>query len=334
MKTAVLLVMAFLVMVSLAFGQSPTGLEPVRNDAPTDDTYLYPSGRLHEYTIYRGTPVVDGDLSDWLDIPFTEMDLWQVWDGNEPRESEISDDPEYSAEYDAGVTFPCWHGVEDCAARFKMLWDDNSVYFVTVQDDDDYKAGPTAVAEPWKIWEGDNVQIGIDVRDPSTGGSLRADSPETNTEGGWAVVDYVDESFYGHWNALWVDPDGGEWSGGSGWPLELSPGTCTSPSPQATGKAIHGNYDFESNRITFELALDHWLDIVAGAKQMMAIITNDGDPAGVSGDRDGRQGAMQWGRGIINPKDTRKYGSILFSDQTPPETAVETSTWGKIKSTY
>jgi hypothetical protein len=280
---------------------------------------------------------VDGDINDavWQQIPFTECDMWQVWDGNDPRETEISDDPDYSADIAEGRTFPCWTGSEDAACRFKMLWDDDNVYFVTVQDDDAYQEGPNNVEEPWKIWEGDNVQVGIDIRDPSTGGGLRADAPENYTEAGWAIVLFVDETYYGHWNAVWTNPEtGAEVAGGDGWPLELAPGTCDSPNLLAKGHAIHGTNDAATNRITFELAVMKWFGVEAGAAQMMSLIGNDGDPAGVSGDRDGRQGAIQWGRGIINPKDSQKYGSILFSDQGPPATSVESSTWGKIKSTF
>ena len=41
-------------------GPFPLGTETVRNDAPVDETD--PDGVLHEYTAYKGTVVVDGNL--------------------------------------------------------------------------------------------------------------------------------------------------------------------------------------------------------------------------------------------------------------------------------
>jgi hypothetical protein len=325
MKTAVFVMIAFLVMVSVAFGQAPYGTEPLRNDAPIDKRF--PSGVVHEYTAYKGTPVIDGDINDaiWLKIPFTEMNEWQ--------EQSYGEDVGV-IDVGSGETTPDWKGPTDKAARFKILWDDGGVYVVTVEDDDDYLPGPTVLTEPWKIWEGDNVQMAVDT-DGARGGILRADGEPTFGESGWSVVNFVDESFFGNWCGYYLDPlTDTEPTNATGWNFVLLPGDCTSPEPLANGGAIAGNYDWDTNRITFELGFELWEGIDPGAVQLMMIMANDADNAGTSGATQGRQGVVEWGRGCDFTKDSGDYGSILFSDDAPSGEAVESSTWGKIKSTY
>jgi hypothetical protein len=327
MKTAVFVMIAFLVMVSVAFGQAPYGTEPIRNDAPIDSRF--PSGVYHEYTAYKGTPVIDGDINDaiWLKIPFTEMELWQEGTGVE--------DEDIVPDVYSGETTVNWMGPSDKTARFKMLWDDGGVYFVTVEDDDEYVPGPTVLTEPWKIWEGDNVQVGIDT-DYGPGKPRADEGAEVNFgESGWSVVNFVDESYFGNWTSEYTDPITGDAVMSSpGWSMVLLPGDCDSPEPLANGSAIHGTYDWDSNRITFELGMELWEGIEPGAKQLMSFMANDADNAGTSGDTQGRQGWVEWGRGIGFTKDSGDYGTVLFSEDAPSGEAVESSTWGKIKSTY
>ena len=334
MKVVVFVALALLVMVSAAFAQAPYGTEPVRNDAPIDNKI--PSGVYHEYTCYRGSPVIDGDINDpvWQAIPFTEMELWQEGEGYEGLANEELEDV-YTVEVATDAPFGNWMGLDDKSARFKMLWDDGGVYVVTVEDDDFYLAGSTVLIEPWLIWQGDNVQLGIDIRDPSTGGGLRGDDIVPFGESGWAVVDFEKESYFGNWTCDYTDPiDGDMPNTGDGWPITLLPGTCDSPEPLANGSAIHGNYDWDTNRITFELGFELWEGVGPGAKQLMMLMANDADEAGVSGEKSGRQGWVEWGRGLGFVKDSSDYGSVLFSDAAPSGEAVESSTWGKIKSTY
>lgn len=325
MKTAVFVMLALLVMASVAFAQAPYGTEPIRNDAPIDSRF--PSGVVHEYTAYRGSPVIDGDINDavWLKVPWTEMNEWQ--------EQSYGEDVGV-IQVTAGETTPDWKGPDDKAARFKILWDDGGVYCVSVEDDDDYLPGPTVLTEPWKIWEGDNIQWAVDTN-YGVGGQLRADGEVTFGECGWSVVNFVDESFFGNWCGYYLDPlTGSEPTNATGWNFILLPGDCDSPEPLANGSSIHGNYDWDTNRITFELGFELWEGVEPGGLQLMMIMANDADNAGVSGDTQGRQGVVEWGRGCDFTKDSGDYGSILFSEAEPAGEAVESSTWGKIKSTY
>ena len=325
MRAVVFVALALLVMVSVAFAQAPYGTESLRNDAPIDSRF--PSGVVHEYTVYRGSPVIDGDINDpvWLQIPFTEMNEWQ--------EQGLLED-EGVIQVAAGEVADNWKGPDDKAGRFKMLWDDGGIYVVSVEDDDEYLPGPTVLTEPWKIWEGDNVQLAVDT-EGARGGSLRADDEATFGESGWSVVNFVDESYFGNWTTNYHDPlTDTDPNAGIGWAIVLLPGTCDSPEPLANGSAIHGNYDWDTNRITFELGLELWAGVDMGAVQLMMIMANDADNAGTSGDTQGRQGVVEWGRGCCFTKDSGDYGSVLFSDQVPSGEAVESSTWGKIKSTY
>jgi hypothetical protein len=325
MKTAVFVGIVLLVVASVALAQAPYGTEPIRNDSPFDKRF--PSGVIHEYTVYRGSPVLDGDINDaiWLKVPFTEMNEWQ--------EQSYGEDVGI-IDVESGETTPDWKGPTDKAARFKFLWDDGGFYLVTVEDDDDYLPGPTVLTEPWKIWEGDNVQLCVDT-DGARGGILRADGEASFGESGWSVVNFVDESYFGNWTSYYHDPlTDTDIMTSIGWPMVLLPGDCDSPEPLANGSAIYGTYDWDTNRITFELGMELWEGVEPGAVQLMMVMANDADNAGVSGDTQGRQGVVEWGRGCDFTKDSGDYGSVLFSADEPAGEAVESSTWGKIKATY
>ena len=273
-------------------GPFPTGTETVRNDAPCETSIPDEMGTLHEYTAYRGTPVVDGDVDNdavWNSIPWTAMDQYT----------------------DQGTTESCyifdgacdghekWWGPDDITAWFKILWDDDNVYFALKKIDNEYLYDETHMDNLGNIWMDDAYQIVLDTNDPFDQGG-----PLPSAEIGLALLDYTETAYH-------------SWRNTNGDPLALAEGNGSSAIEICDGKAFFAtqteNEDGGYTEI-MEVAFEKWGDIVADEAQMMSIMANDFD-------EDHAVDALEWSRGIFHGKLPERYASIVYSSSEP--TAVQ-----------
>ena len=275
-------------------GPFPTGQETVRNDAPCDENEPDEMGTVHEYTAYRGTPVVDGDVVNdavWNKIPWTAMDHYDVQGG------------ENCYIFDGACDgIDNYSGPDDITAWFKILWDDDNVYFALKKIDNEYVFDENRVNDLPNIWQDDAYQIVLDTNDPADIGG-----PGPSAEIGLALLDY-DITAYNSWRNT------------NGDPLALADGNGTSDVEICDGKAFFASQIDSAAFYTevMEVAFVKWDEIVADQPQMMSIMANDRD-------EDHAVDALQWSRGIFNGKEPSRYASIVYSASEPPEaTAVET----------
>lgn len=273
-------------------GPFPYGTETVREDAPVDITDPSPNGVIHEITAYRGTPVVDGDLTDevWQKLPWTPLE-WYIDQVGRTEEGSL---------YDEALTPSYWDGWNDYVAWFKILWDDENIYLATKRMDDDYSFVDGTDAATGNIWQNDGWQLKLDTRPPF---DYEAESP--GSEIGFCLVDQTEEA-YNYW--------GNEYN--SNRALELAEGTNTSTSASTDGKAIYGNLELtdEAWVETFEIAFIKWEEIVADEAQMFSICALDRDMGS-------QEAVLQWAQGIY-VKNQEEYGSILWSNQEPSGTGI------------
>ncbi|MBN1554747.1 MAG: beta-galactosidase trimerization domain-containing protein [Phycisphaerae bacterium] len=92
------------------------------------------------YTAYRlaRAPVIDGDLSDWPELPVLFL-------GQEQH-----------------VSSGDWSGPDDCRALIRLGWDDKALYFaVRVIDDEIVQNLPDGEAS--RIWSEDSIQWSVDI---------------------------------------------------------------------------------------------------------------------------------------------------------------------------
>jgi len=274
---------------TLNVGPFPTGKEAVRNDAPCDVNVPNSSGILHEYTAYRGTPVIDGTVDTdavWNTIPWTVMD---TYDANAT----------YANVFDGG-----WEGVagfpsgwDDITAWFKVLWDDNHVYFALKKRDNENVYVEDHMAGTGNIWQDDAYQIVLNTNDPAVGN----DGPGISTEVGVALL-AQDNPTFNVWGST---------------PLVLADGNSSSLSESGNGKAFFGSQVASATYYTevMEVAFIKWPEIVANEPQLFSIMDNDPDT-------DNTVQALCFGPGIFSTKTWTKYASILYSPNGAP-TAVE-----------
>lgn len=275
---------------TLQAGPFPLGTEPVRNDAPVDETD--PNEVIHEYTIYKGTPTVDGNVDEaaWNAIPWTLMEFY--YDVPTSTEGSLCNN-DFVAEN--------WDGWEDFTAWFKLLHDDENVYLTVMKYDDDINYDPATRDNNGNIWQNDAYQLVLDMRYP---GDFEEEMP--GTEIGVCLVD--EEEVYNYWS--------------SGQPtvpmqLELADGDCESTIASATGKAIHGKITDTADGYmeVMEMAFIKWDDMMDGMLGMLSICALDRD-------YDIRESVTQWAQGLY-VKTTTEYGSVLWSSEAPPASAVE-----------
>ena len=293
------IIFCLLAFASLAFAQVfppvwqpgpfPTGTEVVRNDAPANETIPDEMGTIYEYTAYRGTPVIDGVVNGdpvWNSIPWTAMNQYT---GNASGESCYI----FDGACEGVENF--W-GAEDISAFFKILWDDDHVYFALYKVDDDYVYDDTHLGEDQgNIWQDDAYQIVLDANDPFDQGG-----PLPSAEIGLALLDYQEAAYF-------------SWRNTNGDPLALADGTSESAVLSGDGKAFIAKHSEINAGYTevMEVAFVKWADIVADTPQMMSIMANDNDDIH---DVD----ALEWSRGIFHGKLAERYASIVYSSSEAP----------------
>ncbi|MBN1999992.1 T9SS type A sorting domain-containing protein [candidate division KSB1 bacterium] len=266
-------------------GPFPFGTEPVRDDAPVDVTD--PNDVIHEYTAYKGTVVVDGDLSDsaWVAIPWTFMEFNRDWQSS--TEGSLWDEAYEPGGYD---------GWEDLSSWFKIIHDDENIYVAVMRYDDDFNYDPTTTDNPGNIWQNDAYQIIIDTRLP---GDFEMESP-----GAEVGISYVDElEVYNWWSTTYQNPPE---------QLQLAEGNCASGLASTDGKAIIGSLDESGDLIVekMEVAFVKFDVMIEGDEGMLSICALDRD-------YDTNESVNQWAQGLF-VKTSEEYGSVYWS----PETAV------------
>jgi len=273
-------------------GPFPMGTEPVRDDASVDIVKPGTDGIVHEYTAYKGTPVVDGDLSDdiWKQIPWTPLEYYLDQVGR-TEEFEL---------YEDGIEPTYWFGWEDITAWFKMVWDDNNIYIATRRIDDDYSFVAGTDVSTGNIWQNDGWQIKLDTRP-----ALEFDTVSPGAEVGFCLVDY-ENAAYNYWANAY----------NSNQALDLADGSNTSTSPSTEGKAIFGKLEeIDTGYMeTFEVAFVKWPEVLEGDAEMFSICALDRD-------YDVQECVLQWAQGIY-VKNQEHYGSVLWSPNAPPVTGV------------
>lgn len=270
-------------------GPFPLGTETVRNDAPVDG--VDPDGVLHEYTAYKGTVVVDGNLEDaeWAKIPWTLMEFNR--DIAAGVEGSLWDDA-----YDA----PNWDAWEDLTTWFKVLHDDNNIYVALMRRDDNNSIVASTRDSNGNIWQNDAYQMIVDARFP---GDFEEEMP--GSEIGFGLIE--EEEVYTYWSTTYQNPS---------LQLELAAGDCGSTIASATDKAIHGSIVENADGYveTMEVAFVKWPEISYDALGMFTICALDRD-------YDIHESVNQWAQGLF-VKTYEEYGSILWSSASAPETAV------------
>jgi len=270
-------------------GPFPTGTEEIRGDAPLDTNTPNEMGTWHEYTAYRGTPVVDGDVDNdpvWNSIPWTPMDSYTVGGAQCYIFDGACDDLE------------SWTGFEDITAWFKVLWDDEHVYFALKKYDNEYISDETHIDALGDLWQDDAYQIVLNTNDP-----IDNDGSGVFTEIGVGLLAYEEEA-YNNWIGI---------------PLELADGNGESIVDICNGKAIIGSQTEFDDHYTevIEVAFLRWDEIVADTPQMFSIMCNDPD-------EDHTVEALEWGRGIFAKTGPVEYASIVYSSESVPSVLVAT----------
>jgi len=273
-------------------GPFPTGTEAVRNDSPVDAMDPSPSGVIHEYTAYQGTPVVDGDVMTdevWNKIPWTPME-WHISFPNTANTGDI---------YDGGYSPENWDGWDDITAWFKVLWDQDYIYVATRKVDDNYNYLPGTDTDTGNIWQNDAYQIHIDSR---PAGQFDAEGP--GAEIGLCLVEGME--VYNFWSINAGDKA-----------LELADGNNTTGAESCLGKAFIAKQEDTATGYaeTMEMAFILWPEIVADEAEHFSIMVLDRD-------YDLRDCGFQWAQGIY-VKTQDKYGSIFWSSKAAPENGVE-----------
>ncbi len=314
--TIIMIISAILFLNSSARGQVfppanssgpfPTGLETIRDDAPFDKLEL--SDVIHEYTCYKGTPIIDGDVDNdpvWQQIPYTPMEWYEIIAPHSEFEIYDNESDTYLGQYDH-------------FAQFKMLWDGSLIYMaIQVIDDDYYDLQPQS-----NVWNNDCIQLGLHTR------------PMDSAQGGTGIGNnfgYIQDTVrfhrpmvethnFAHTQMLPAD--------GSGSYYFVNDGLFEE------GKAILCRVD-DSNAdysiVTWEIAFDpYWGDlgpeVIENSVARLSLLALDMD----EDDNLIFQGSG-WGKGILTTKNMDHFGSVLFSQDAAPSSGIETT---KIAPTF
>ncbi len=270
-------------------GPFPLGSEETRDDAPVDITD--PTDVVHEYTAYKGTPVIDGKADDevWQRIPWTLMEY----------NTDIVDGTAGSL-WDAESIPPSWLGWDDLATYFKVAHDDDYIYLTVARYDDDYSFVFETTENDGNIWQNDAYQMIVDTRYP-----YEYDEEMPGAEIGLCQVDELE--VYHFWSTSNQNP---------AVQLELAEGDNASGVTSTDGKAIHGTIEYTDLGYfeVMEAAFVKYDDMVDDMITMFSVCALDRD-------FDMHESVNQWARGIW-AKDPEMYGSIWWHPETAPVTGV------------
>jgi len=286
----------------------PLGTEPVRDDAACDNPatwegLMLDSPYYHEYTMYQGQVIVDGDSSDaaWQAIPWTRCDVWEA--SYEEAYPMIT----FWEDFDA-----FWTSWKDKQVDFKWLWnEENGVMYLLVKDIDDAYVLSHASADSFggpeslggDLWQGDCFEIGFA---PFVDG-LPPTSQVWKHEGYFTDVD----------GNLRFFPVAASWQGSEN-PLELADGDSESEFEETTGKAIRMTKDGDTR--IYEMAIK----LLPGMEKNVVWAWGlQVDEADEESDENSREGVMKFGMGKRKPNT---WSSILFSSESVVTAGVEKQT--------
>jgi len=111
-----------LLSVSLVIAQDPPAVHPK-------------TGEELVLEVFRGTPEIDGDLSDWNLAAMTPAVL--------------------DVEEQLNVGQASWDNVDDCGGEFYLLWDDENIYMAVVVTDDKLSMNKSG----GDIWNADAIEV-------------------------------------------------------------------------------------------------------------------------------------------------------------------------------
>ena len=273
----------------------PLGTEPIRDDAACDNPdawegLMLDSPYYHEYTVYQGTVVVDGDTSDpaWQAIPWTICDVW------DSGETDVPTAITFWEEFD-----DIWTSWEDRKAAFKWLWneDEGALYFLVKDIDDLIVLGPgaadeyTGVGTGGTLWQGDCFELGFAPYEDGLPPAGRV----------WSYEGYfldVEEDVR-YWPVAGTLADE---------VLELMDGTSNSYYSETAEKAIHLTID--GNMRIYEMAIQLLTGMEADAVWAWGLQVDEADEE-TGGNN--RQGTIKFGMG---KRDPDSWSSMLFSSET------------------
>ncbi|MHC4625551.1 MAG: sugar-binding protein [Planctomycetota bacterium] len=124
-RKCLLVAIITLVSVSLAIAQDPPAVHPKTGE----DLVL---------EVFRGSPDIDGDLSDWNLSAMTPAIL--------DAEEQLSGD---------SANTGAWSGPDDCGAEFYLLWDDENIYMAAIVKDDKLSQNKSGGS----IWNADAAEV-------------------------------------------------------------------------------------------------------------------------------------------------------------------------------
>ena len=280
-------------------GPFPTGTETVRNDAPFDELGL--SDIIHEYTCYIGQPVVDGIIDGdevWESIPYTLFDWYQI------GATEFSALDGFGDYYD---------GPYDKTAWFKMLWNgDNLIYLAVKSVDDIHYAEDTGT-----VWNNDCIQMGFHTRDP-----LETGATEGGTGAGPNLSFVADTIYYhrpissshafAHDQLLLADGDNFYYFVNDNVIQENKAVYCTidDTNPDSVVMTWEMAFDLSTGAL-----YDEFYAGLVGRFSIMSMDKEDVDDFVFQ--------AVSWTKGIVTSKNMDHFGSVLFSENAPPASAVD-----------
>jgi len=311
-KTFIMLFMCFTLLMAEK-APAPFGTEPIRNDAPCDaegawDDLFFDMPQLHEYTVYQGNVVVDGDTSDsdWMTVPWTAFDVWNNIAEELPLSHRLW---EMYDEY--------WESPADYSGWFKMLYNpQDSLFYVLVKEIDDMmtNAGPEATdvtaadVQEVAYYRGDSWEIDmLPMKDPVPG---------------W-VMDHVANFFVVDGEPRYQDislkepPE----------PIQLADGDAVTSWEDTDGKAIFYSRNEETSINVLEFAFKTLDGMQQDNVWLFGIVRNEADEAFEDGNN--RVGAHMWGAGKRKPAET--WSTLMFGPELP-QTGVKDSQTGAVNS--
>jgi hypothetical protein len=216
---------------------------------PVDDTL---------FALRHPGVTLDGDLSDWVDDSFVTI----------------------TAPTDFVSTGGNAADGNDLSARIGARWTDTNLYVAFEVTDDQHTNTSTGVL----IWQGDSMQIGVDV---SQNGGTAYDGVD-DFEYGWAIANGGTlEAF------RWISPGGGEVSITPAPSQVVRNGTTTTYEVTLTPADLGlGSFDEAGGQIGFSL------------------MVNENDGAG-------RDGFIEWTSGIGAGKNPGLFGTLVFHPEGP-----------------
>jgi hypothetical protein len=204
----------------------------------------------------------DGDLSEWAG--FTPITIGRV-----PSQREIAE----------------WKGLDDCSGQWYSAWDKDALYFAA-EVKDNIHCQPAGSANATDMWQGDSLQIGLDLAgDARASSNVPSYDGKNDVEIGFALGKTGPLAF------TWINPNG------------------------KTGNVDLKDFSIvrdEAKHLTrYEIAIPWsvfgYTESPEGKWMGMNLVINDNDGQG-------RRGCLQWEPGMCYTKDPSQFAKVLFGN--------------------